>query len=130
MNERTSYWLDLCEYDLSAARSMLASKHYLYVGFMCHQTAEKALKACLCNLSDELPPKVHSLHKLVTLTGLKDELTPEQLGLLDRLNPLNIEARYPEHKERLAARLTAAVCEDLITQTEGFLLWIRNRLTK
>ena len=44
MNEKTRYWLEVAEYDLETARVVLAGKRYLYVGFMCHQAVEKALK--------------------------------------------------------------------------------------
>lgn len=40
-----NYWLDLAEYDLETAEAMFVSERYLYVGFMCHQTIEKAPKA-------------------------------------------------------------------------------------
>lgn len=39
------YWFDMAEYDLATARAMLATKRFLYVGFMCHQVIEKSLKA-------------------------------------------------------------------------------------
>ncbi len=41
---KAAYWLDAAEYDLQTAKAMLETKRYLYVGFMCHQTIEKALK--------------------------------------------------------------------------------------
>jgi HEPN domain-containing protein len=44
-NEKMQYWLELADYDINAAKSMLNGKHYLYVGFLCHLSAEKALKA-------------------------------------------------------------------------------------
>jgi HEPN domain-containing protein len=40
-----SYWAEIADYDLDTAEAMLATKRYLYVGFMCHQTIEKLLKA-------------------------------------------------------------------------------------
>ncbi|MCL2300052.1 MAG: HEPN domain-containing protein [Firmicutes bacterium] len=45
MSDKAQYWLDLADYDIETARAMLQTKRLLYVGFMCHQTAEKALKA-------------------------------------------------------------------------------------
>ena len=45
MNNKSSYWLELADYDLETARAMLQTGRYLYVGFMCHQVIEKALKA-------------------------------------------------------------------------------------
>ena len=48
-------------------------------------------------------------------------MSEDQLSLLDVLSPLNIEARYPLHKERLLASLTPKRCEELIGKT-GVLL--------
>jgi len=46
-NEKVEYWLGLADYDIDAAKAMLRSKLFLYVGFMCHQTIEKSLKAII-----------------------------------------------------------------------------------
>ena len=42
---KAAYWLDGAEYDLQTANAMLETRRFLYVGFMCHQAVEKALKA-------------------------------------------------------------------------------------
>ena len=42
---KAAYWLDGAEYDLQTAKAMLETRRFLYVGFMCHQAVEKALKA-------------------------------------------------------------------------------------
>ncbi|WP_300685615.1 HEPN domain-containing protein [Acutalibacter sp. 1XD8-36] len=42
---KAAYWLDCADYDLQMAKAMLETKRFLYVGFMCHQTIEKGLKA-------------------------------------------------------------------------------------
>jgi HEPN domain-containing protein len=42
---QVDYWFDLADYDMATASSMLTCGHLLYVGFMCHQVVEKALKA-------------------------------------------------------------------------------------
>lgn len=49
----------------------------------------------------EVPLKIHSLSRLVERTGLDKQLSEEQLDFIDKLEPLNIEARYPSYKERL-----------------------------
>lgn len=43
--EKVEYWLDIADYDLETAKSMLTSGRYLYVVFMCQQAIEKLLKA-------------------------------------------------------------------------------------
>ena len=42
--DKSEYWFESAEYDLQTARAMLETRRLLYVGFMCHQTIEKALK--------------------------------------------------------------------------------------
>ena len=88
----------MSDYDLETASAMLATGRYLYVGFMCHQTIEKILKAYWSDCLEEVPLKIHSLSRLAQKTSLDQELSEEQLDFIDRLEPLNIEARYPSYK--------------------------------
>jgi HEPN domain-containing protein len=130
LNERIEYWLKLSDYDIETARVMLKGKRYLYVGFMCHQVVEKALKAVISRdcAEGEMPPKIHNLTKLANKAGLYEEMTNEQLLFIDEINPLNIEARYPEYKNQVAANLSDNICKEMITKTEDLLCWIRERL--
>ncbi len=61
MNEKIKYWIGLSDYDYETAEAMLKSKRYLYVGFMCHQTIEKALKAYFAKVKEGNPPYTHNL---------------------------------------------------------------------
>jgi len=54
----------MSDYDLETASAMLATGRYLYVGFMCHQTIEKILKAYWSDCLEEVPLKIHSLSRL------------------------------------------------------------------
>lgn len=128
MNDKVTYWVDMSDYDMETAQAMLATGRYLYVGFMCHQTIEKILKAYWSKLFDEPPLKIHSLSRLAEKTGLDKEMNEDQLDFIDVLEPLNIEARYPSYKERLMASLTAERCKIIITFTDELRLWIRSRL--
>ena len=129
-NEKIEYWLELADYDLDVARAMLNSGKYLYVGFMCHQTIEKALKALIARDCEdgELPPKIHDLGKLAARSKLFDKMTDGQKIFIEYLNPLNIEARYPEHKNRLLEMLTLEKCENILAETEELLCWIKQQL--
>ena len=44
------------------------------------------------------------------------------------IEPLNIEARYPTHKDRLLKSLNEAKCVELIDQTRKVQQWIKMRL--
>lgn len=99
------YWLDIAEYDLATAKAMMYTKRYLYVGFMCHQCIEKTLKGYCVSVGMANPPYTHNLIMLAKKGGLIDELDEVQLDFLDFIQPLNIEARYPETKQRLRSFL-------------------------
>ena len=50
-------------------------------------------------------------------------LSEAQKDYLDRLMPLNIEARYPVWKDGVFETLETEMCEQLIKKTEEFIRW-------
>lgn len=126
--DKSEYWFESAEYDLQTARAMLETRRLLYVGFMCHQTIEKALKGIFVSRKpEEELPYIHKLMRLANLSEISSEMSEKQLSLLDMLSPLNIEARYPLHKSRLLESLTVERCEKMIQETEALFLWIRKK---
>lgn len=72
--DKSEYWFDGAEYDLQTAGAMLETKRFLYVGFMCHQTMEKALKGVfVCREPEQELPYIHKLKQLANLSGISDE---------------------------------------------------------
>jgi HEPN domain-containing protein len=128
MDSKIKYWIDLSDYDLITAEAMLQSKRYLYVGFMCHQSIEKAFKAYYTKLKSETAPYTHSLSYLAKQGDYYERFSEEQKEFIDQLEPLNIEARYPSHKERLLKSLTDAKCIEIINSTIEIQKWIKERL--
>lgn len=124
MNEKVKYWSDLSDYDYDTALAMMRTGRYLYVGFMCHQSIEKILKAYFNTTSYEPAPFTHSLILLARKTNIYDEFPDEFKELIDILEPLNIEARYPSHKEQLMKALTKERCNYLLEETKKLKLWI------
>lgn len=122
------YWMELAEYDLETAKAMLSTERFLYVGFMCHQAVEKALKGYHVYSTNETPAFTHRLSYLTEKTGLEVELSASQKDLIDELEPLNIEARYPTYKERLLKSLTQEHCIAIITKTRELIIWIKNKM--
>lgn len=68
--DKSEYWFDGAEYDLQTAGAMLETKRFLYVGFMCHQTMEKAF---VCREPEQELPYIHKLKQLANLSGISDE---------------------------------------------------------
>jgi len=127
-NNKIKYWLDIAEYDLDTAKAMLESKRFLYVGFMCHQTIEKVLKAYYSSKFEDTPPFTHNLKILADKVFIYDLMSDNQKDIIDLLLPLNIEARYPTYKEQLLKSLSYTKCEEIIKQTNDLKQWIEKLL--
>jgi HEPN domain-containing protein len=127
-NETVSYWIEMADYDFETALAMQQTGRYLYVGFMCHQTVEKTLKAYYYAVKSETPPYLHSLSRLAEQSDLLMKLSETQLAVIDKLEPLNIEARYPSYKEQLMRSLNKSRCEELLTETQELVKWIKQKL--
>ncbi len=128
MDEKVKYWIEMSDYDFETADAMLKTGRYLYVGFMCHQTIEKILKAYWTKQLTEPPLKIHSLLRLAEKTELYEYFSDEQLDFIDKLEPLNIEARYPSYKERLMKSLSKEYCTELLQTTKKLQIWIKSKL--
>ncbi len=122
------YWIELSEYDLETATAMLKSKRYLYVGFMAHQAIEKILKALFVRLKNQSAPFSHSLSFLAKKADIYDSFSEEQKDFIDTLEPMNIETRYPVHKEQLMKSLTEERCIEIIKNTKELHKWIMKKL--
>jgi HEPN domain-containing protein len=130
VDEKVAYWLELAQYDFDTAKVMLSGKRYLYVGFMCHQTIEKVLKANYVHIIKDTPSHVHNLALIAKKSGIYDSFSDEHKDFLDFLEPLNVEARYPTVKDKIMQSLSEEKCELLVNKTEELFLWIKTKLLK
>ena len=126
--EKVTYWVDLSDEDFRVAKGMLKLKHYLYVGFMCHQSIEKIFKATYEYRKNDTPPFIHDLMLIVNRAGFLEMLDDEQIEFIEQLSPLNIRARYPDYKKELAKELTKTVCENLILKTQKLQQWTKEKI--
>ena len=129
MENNTKYWVELSDYDIITAEAMLKTKRYLYVGFMCHQTIEKIFKAFYTSLKNEPAPYSHSLSYLAKKGDFYENFSEEQKDFIDQIEPLNIEARYPSHKERLLKSLSESKCKEILENTITLQTWIKTKLS-
>ena len=126
--EKIEYWVKISDEDLNVAQTMLENRYHMYTGFMCHQAIEKIFKAGYEALKNETPPYTHDLPRLAVLAGFYDLFSDEQKLFLNTINPLNIEARYPDYKERIAKLLTAERCKRIIEQTKQLQQWTKEKI--
>ncbi|MGB5685526.1 MAG: HEPN domain-containing protein [Candidatus Electrothrix sp.] len=127
-DHKVLYWVELSDYDFETAEAMLKSGRYLYVGFMAHQSVEKILKACYVKGNDKPAPFSHSLSYLAKKADIYNSFSEEQKSFIDMLEPMNIECRYPTHKEKLLRSLTEKRCKEILTNAKELQLWIKKKL--
>lgn len=128
IKERITYWLDIAHYDLLSAKAMLETKRYLYVGFLCHQTVEKCLKAYFWHTQKDDPPYTHNLLLLSEKSELDKLADEKHFALFNELMPLNIQARYPDDKKLLLKALNKERCKGIFKRTKEFYSWIKKLL--
>lgn len=128
IQEKVNYWLELAEYDISTVKSLFRAKKFLYVAFLCHLTIEKSLKAFYWKKIENEPPYTHNLLMLSTKSEIDKIMLPEHKKIINKLMPLNIEARYPINKSELFNTLTFEYVKSLIKETESLYKWIKKQI--
>jgi len=123
-----SYWFKIAEYDLETADAMYKTKRYLYVGFMCHQCIEKALKGIYVAINNEAPPRIHNLARLLEIIELDKSIPKDLLDFVLTLNPLNIAARYPDYKLELIKEIDDDYAAELISETRSLFEWLKAKI--
>ena len=126
--EKVKYWIDLSDRDLETAEWVVKGGYNLHAGFMCHQAVEKILKGYFTKIKEDTPPFIHNLTDLAVKTGLYDLMGNEQKAFINALNPLNIEARYPEYKNKIAQTMTKEVTQNILTNTKELLQWTKQKM--
>ncbi len=127
VDHKIKYWLEISEEDLETAEILLSKNKYLYSGYFLQQSVEKILKAYYQMTKNELPPRTHNLVYLAEITGLFKELTEDEENILYTLNPLNIETRYPEYREKISKSLTKIRLKKILDETKELLKWIKQK---
>ena len=125
IKEKIEYWLDLAEYDIDVAKSLLNSKKFLYVGFFCHLIIEKTLKAYYWYSLKSDPPFTHNLLLLANKSNLLKEMSEDMILFLNKLMPLNIEGRYPIDKQLLIQQLDETRITEILSTTLNVHKWLK-----
>ena len=124
-SDRIMEWNKQSDYDLDTAKYMFRGGRYSYAVFMCHLSAEKAIKGLFEQRSGLIPPKTHNLVYLLNQLEIKPE--KHMANLIATLSEANIATRYPESLEMLQKNYTESVAARIIHQSEEVLQWIKEQ---
>ena len=123
-------WLEQVNEDIATAECLFQGGHWLYIGFLCHQAIEKAIKAYWLAMRDDEPIYLHNHFRLLEGCELKSELNEEQRRFIEIMAPMYIAGRYPEYKNQVARMLNEKGSAYIIEQTKQFKEWILQRFSQ
>lgn len=120
-------WLEFAEYDLKSAKWQLEGKIFVSSCYASQQAAEKALKALLLE-NGNIPPKIHSLDRLITvLKSIKIDISKIENDARE-LDIYYITTRYPGQYGGPEGLYSETDAIKAITSAEDILTFVKNSL--
>lgn len=127
MKEFTKEWVEFAQMDLLMAKRNIDSMELArLVSFHLQQALEKILKAYIIEKVSEELPRIHNLAGLANIAKLK--LESNENDLLDELNFIYIESRYPQSQDELRDFLDKTNIKELYNKVERLVEWIKTKL--
>lgn len=123
LQKQINYWSESSKDDLITSELLINNNRLLHGLFWCHLTIEKALKAHVVKITQQIPPRTHNLLRLIEKTDLSPD--DKTLKLLGDLMVYQLEGRYPERFPPAPSK-TAAI--QLLTKTNDLHKWLINKL--
>jgi HEPN domain-containing protein len=124
--EKFEYWLDIAQYDLDVADSMLVSKRWLYVVFMCQQAIEKLIKGLYQLYRGDDIPHIHNINAIISRfeDTLPFVVSEEHTELFRKLTMYYINNRYPDYLAKLSEQITEAEAREVFAKTKEVFSWL------
>lgn len=94
INKQIGFWREGATEDWEVASDLVNKNRVRHGLFFAHLALEKALKAHVCIVTQDLAPRLHNLVRLSEIADLS--LNSGQLDVLAEMNAFNIEGRYPD----------------------------------
>ena len=126
--EIIDYWIASSEKDFLAMGNLFKSKDYSWALFIGHLVIEKLIKAYYVKTVADNPPRTHNLLQLAEKTNLS--LSEEQKDDLLLITTFNLNARYPDYKQKFYKKCTKEYTETNIKKIKGLRTWLIKQLRK
>ena len=124
--DKFEYWLDIAQYDLESATTMLSGGRWLYVVFMCQQAIEKLAKGLYTLYIDDNIPRVHNIKSIIERfeDKLPVEIPEEKYRLFEALSAYYLNNRYPDYMSKLSTQITEVEAKKMLTLTKEAFTWL------
>jgi len=124
--EKYEHWLDIAQYDLETATSMLSGGRWLYVVFMCQQAIEKLAKGLYTLYVDDNFPRIHNIRTIVERFEDKIPVTipDDKLDFFDTLSAYYLNNRYPDFISKLSSQIKEKEAKEILAETKEVFTWL------
>ena len=123
INKQINYWTEGADSDIDTAKILIKNEKYLHGLFFCHLTIEKIIKAHVVKVTNQIPPRLHNLFRLLEMTAVDvDDKTLEFFGILMKYQ---LEGRYPDYNPVIPDERKV---EDYLRKTKENLAWLKKKL--
>ena len=127
MKEITKIWFEKAEQDLLVVEKIINTPKVCDLAvFHLQQALEKALKGYIQEKLDIEPPKTHNLNGLLEMSKLKPD--EKNIKLLEDLNYLYLETRYPTSKQEIVDYFALTNMDEIYNSVKELVIWIKNKL--
>lgn len=124
--QKYEYWLDIAQYDLETAKSMLSSGRWLYVVFMCQQAVEKLSKGLYTLYVDDNVPRIHNIRTIIEYFDdkLPIPIPYKNFDFFDTLSAYYLNNRYPDFISKLSSQVKEPEAKKILHQAEEVFAWL------
>jgi HEPN domain-containing protein len=124
IEEHIQYWSKGAEEDLQVAEDLFKQNHFVWSLFIGHLVLEKDLKAVYVQVKGQTPPRTHNLLLLAEAAGVSLDSNREEFFSV--ANDFNIEARYPDVKEKFRKRCTREFTLEMLERIKEGHQWLKS----
>jgi HEPN domain-containing protein len=124
--EKYEHWLDIAQYDMETAASMLSSGRWLYVVFMCQQAVEKLTKGLYTLYVDDNVPRIHNIKTIAEHfeDKLPNVIPDDKLDFFDTLSVYYLNNRYPDYMNKLSTQIKEKEAAETFAKTKEVFAWL------
>ena len=122
IQKQIQHWRNGADEDWQVALELVGLGRTRHSLFFAHLAIEKTLKAHICQVTNDLAPRIHPLLRLANMTKLN--LSQNQLDFLARFDRYQLEGRYPD---MLPPAPDIDTTQEELDQAHEMLQWLNER---
>ncbi|MBF0132641.1 MAG: HEPN domain-containing protein [Magnetococcales bacterium] len=123
---QVDYWRISSDQDWAVAVGLIQRGSQRHGLFFLHLSMEKLLKAHVCRVTGNYPPKIHNLLNLREKAGLT--LSGDETELLGRMNAFCMIGRYPD--DPVIETIPQQVAQHYVVEAGKVRTWLLQKLSQ